>query len=71
MNDWNAYEDGAAFAQEVQEALRAGKTFDDMNAMEPGRAAHVRDIYKRNADDGSEFAQEYAPWWDGYVSRWD
>jgi hypothetical protein len=60
------YQKGSEFAQEVQEGLRNGKSFDDMEAYPPDRAAHIRDISKEPGVDPI-----FYEFWDGYVSRWD
>jgi len=59
------YQYGAAFAQEVQAGLAEGKTFEELDARPPEKAAQTRDIYRNNGCFGA------AAWWAGYVSRWD
>ena len=63
--DW--YQNGAEFAEEVQQALKDGKTFNEMLAFDPEHAARIRDIAKEQSGPEGEITQ----WYDGYVSRWD
>lgn len=59
------YQLGAEFAEEVQQGLAEGKSFDDLDAFSPEAALHVRDLYAVSGD------QETADLLTGYLSHWD
>jgi hypothetical protein len=60
----SSYEDGKSFAQEVQEQLRLGKGFADLNAETPEEVMEI-------IEEKPEGYCMNPKWWHGYLSVWD
>lgn len=62
-NRKDVYDDGANYASLVQDGLKHGKTFKDMDMPELDEIIHVIETLKNR--------QVFTDWWRGYLSRWD
>lgn len=64
MKKQDAYENGQAWAKEVQQGLKEGKTFEQQNTLTPEEAMKAREWWRKHDEDCVRAL-------DGYLSRWD
>jgi len=65
-NDPTAYDQGRAYAHQVQHALAQGQTFEEIPAFPPGEAKRYKACVEKARPGHADIL-----FWKGYLSKWD